>query len=148
MSEPEPEASGPLLPFRDSAVGDHRVAARGQAPSSTSSTSTTVSTQTLPLPVSLEARLVSGLRADPVYIVWCVGETSTLPPGIHIGTSAWVSILEHIPGGTYRSGVDRLRRLPHRASDSQSERLQAAIALYASEARRHHISECCRVHFW
>eukprot|EP00971_Amphidinium_carterae_P208018 4127681-Amphidinium_carterae.1 len=153
-SEPEPEAvlspaspSEPLLPLHHSAAaGTTSGVASGWTPSSTSSC--TIATQTLPVSDSVAASLLSGLQAGPVYIVWSIGETSTLPPGIHIGPDAWSCITRHIPGCVYRSGIDRLRRLSVVVEESEAERLQRALALFLSEAHKHRVPTRCFVHFW
>eukprot|EP00971_Amphidinium_carterae_P301426 5989047-Amphidinium_carterae.1 len=102
-SEPDPETGGslsdlePLLPVRNYAVGSGHSVALDPAPSSSSST--TIATQTVPLPDSVESSLLGGLPPDPIYVVWRIGDVSTLPAGIHTGATAWTSILKHIPGG-------------------------------------------------
>eukprot|EP00971_Amphidinium_carterae_P091236 1806049-Amphidinium_carterae.1 len=151
--EPEPESVGspvslsaPVLPLRNSAVGSSSDLVPSQTPSSTSST--TIATQTVPLPDSIESSWLSGLPAVPIYVVWRIGDTPTLLAGVHVGADAWRCILSHIPGHAYRSGVDRLRRLPVRVSESNAERLQSAVALFLSEAEKHHVADQCRVHFW
>eukprot|EP00971_Amphidinium_carterae_P337454 6474255-Amphidinium_carterae.1 len=153
MLEPEPETESlasslePLLPLRHSAAAS---VARGVATvcASPPTEGVTIATQTVPVPDSVESSLLSGLPAGPVYIVWTIGETSTLRPGVHSGPHSWDCILRHIPGGVYRSGTDRLRRLPPVAAESDSERLQRAVALFLSEAQKHHVSTRCVVHFW
>ena len=48
---------------------------------------------------------------DPIYAVWLLpGATEDLR-GIHVGPGSWVRITSVIPGGSYRTGVDRLRRV-------------------------------------
>eukprot|EP00971_Amphidinium_carterae_P261693 5191582-Amphidinium_carterae.1 len=54
-----------------------------------------------------------GLPCGPVYVVWAIpGSLLDCPSGIHFGAEAWLGILSIIPGGSYRSGQDRLRALP------------------------------------
>eukprot|EP00971_Amphidinium_carterae_P325872 6456400-Amphidinium_carterae.1 len=64
----------------------------------------------VPLPVLLSE--VCSLPCGDVYIIWCVPGAEQDLSGIHYGQSIWWLLSACIPGGQYRSGIDRLRALP------------------------------------
>eukprot|EP00971_Amphidinium_carterae_P025119 496009-Amphidinium_carterae.1 len=91
-----------------------------------------------------------GLPDLPVYIVWSLPQATRCVVGIHCGACAWEQLCQAIPGGCYRPGVDRLRRLPYLsfAQETSAERLHRALALYYSESARHRACLVCSVWVW
>ena len=107
-----------------------------------------VGTQTLPSPVEIPVSLLAALPGGPVYVVWKLRGAPLAYPGIHCGHEAWQRIKELIPGGCYRSGADRLRRVPDIRDEEPLVRLQRAEALYLSECLTHHLPSACCVYLW
>ncbi len=86
---------------------------------------------------------IRGLRDRLVvrwYCVWHLRGATFDVRGVHQGTiSAWHQITQHIPGGHYRSGSDRLRRYGS---------LQEAIDAFYGEAQRHGARLPVRLYQW
>eukprot|EP00971_Amphidinium_carterae_P318049 6322480-Amphidinium_carterae.1 len=121
-------AAGILLPC---AVGAHQ---RVQAPGLAADCQPEVC---VPSPALLAE--VCGLPAGDVYIVWAIPGCRGRLSGIHYGRAIWHHFVACIPGGQYRSGLDRLRALPGSANpqESSASRLRRAVQLYQSEASKH-----------
>eukprot|EP00971_Amphidinium_carterae_P347641 6489732-Amphidinium_carterae.2 len=103
----------------------------------------------LPAPALLSE--VEALPCTSVYIVWSVpGSLFGDISGIHYGAFSWLGIQSCIPGGAYRSGTDHLRSLRDACDSAESpcDRLQRAVCLYQSEARKHKVHPVPSLWLW
>ena len=134
VDEPDPEQHGDLVAQTES--GGPREGC------------VSVGVQTQITPVQLPVALLAAFPEGPVYVVWKIRGAHLPCAGIHCGREAWQRIRELIPGGCYRSGADRLRRVPDIRDEEQSDRRTRAEELYQTECAKHGAPAECVVFLW
>eukprot|EP00971_Amphidinium_carterae_P310379 6167759-Amphidinium_carterae.1 len=67
--------------------------------------------QTAPLSVEFAVAALRATGPYRAYVVWHLEDSRWPAEGVHFGPGAWLGLLSLVPSHTYRTGVDRLRRV-------------------------------------